>query len=194
MIERMMQVGTLSLPGEDAHLPSNAAPRGARVRALLWDVGGLVFGALISFVVGVTYLLMRTTWGTYDAGDFDSALATALVLAVPPTQAGWLLLSVAERGATPGQRRAGLAIARREGEWRAARIVRMALHPLSLPAWLWLAAMLFLLAVPVLPWLVVLWSGLLAIGVLSSIVIFAIRPAAPAVHDLLARTRVVVRP
>lgn len=194
MIARMMQVGTLSLPGTDTGLPSELAPRGARVRAALSDLGVLLGGSLASVLVSLAYLLVRTSWGAYDATDFDSALAAALLLAVPLTWAAWLLMSVAEHGATPGQRLAGLVVARREDGWRGARMQRVALHPMSLPFWLWAAAMLLLLGVPLAPWAVLLWSALVAIGGLASMVLLAIRPGTPAVHDWVARTRVVVRP
>lgn len=193
MIARMMQIGTLSLPGDDAGPPQALAPRGRRARAAITDLGGLFGGALVAFLGGVTYLLIRTNWGRYDASDIDSALAGALLVAVPPTVAAWLLLSVAEHRATPGQRRAGLVIARREDGWRGARLLRMALHPLSLPFLVWLVAMLSLLAVPVLPWLVVIWGALVGLGGLSSAVLFALRPGTPAIHDWVAGTRVVVR-
>jgi len=193
MIARMMQIGTLSLPGDDAGPPPALAPRGRRARAAIADLGVLFGGALVAFLGGMAYLLIRTNWGRYDTSDIDSALAGALLVAVPPTVAAWLLLSVAEHRATPGQRRAGLVIARREDGWRGARLLRMALHPLSLPFWVWLVAMLSLLAVPVLPWLVVVWGALVGLGGLSSAVLFALRPGTPAIHDRVARTRVVVR-
>jgi len=193
MIGLMMQVGTLSLPGDDAGARSGVAPRGARVRATLFDVGALLAGGAVALLVGVLYLLVRTSWGTYDAGDFDSALATALLLAVPPTWMAWMLTSITERGATPGQRRAGLVVANREGGRRWARLLRMALHPLSVPFWLWSGAMFLLLGTPLLAILVLLWAGVVMIGGLISMVMFAIRPRTPAIHDLLARTRVVVR-
>ena len=195
MIGRMMQVGTLSLPGDDAGLPPGLAPRAARLRAALIDLGALFGGALVALMAGFTYLLVRTNWGSTDASDFDSAIAAALLLAVPPTWAGWLLLSVKEHRATPGQRRAGLVVARREDGWRGGRLLRTALHPLSLPFWLWSLAMLRpLLAVPVLPWPVLLWSALVVIGGLVSVVLLALRPRTPAIHDWVARTRVVVHP
>ena len=194
MITRMMQVGKLSLPGTDAGLPSELAPRGARARAALSDLGVLLGGGVAAFLVAVVYLLVRTSWGATDASDFDSALAAALLLAVPLTWAAWLLMSVAEHRATPGQRRAGLVVARREDDWRSARLLRMALHPMSLPFWLWVAAMLLLLGVPLAPWAVLLWSALVVIGGLASLVLLAIRPGTPGVHDWAARTRVVVHP
>lgn len=194
MIGRMMQVGTMSLAGEGADPSPRLASRGARARAFLYDAGALAGGALAASIAGVVYLLIRTGRGTYDASDLDSAFAAALLFAVPPTQAAWLVLSVIEYGATPGQRRAGLAIARREGGWGGARFLRMALHPLSLPAWAWLGAVLMLLGVPVPPWTMGLWGGLLILGGLGSAALFAFRPSAPGLHDRVSGTRVVVRP
>ena len=192
IIARMMEIRTLSLPGDPTGSPQALAPRGRRARAAITDFGRLFGGALVAFLGSVTYLLIRTNWGKYDASDIDSALAGALLVAVPPTVAAWLLLSVAEHQATPGQRRVGLIIARRKDGWRGARQLRMALHPLSLPFWVWLITMLSLLAVPVLPWIVVIWGALVGLGGLSSAVLFAFRPRTPALHDWVARTRVVV--
>ncbi|MBT5773830.1 MAG: hypothetical protein HOH95_05585 [Dehalococcoidia bacterium] len=189
-----MQVGTLSLPGTDAGLPSELAPRGARARAALSDLGVLLGGALVAVLVSLAYLLVRTSWGATDASDFDSALAAALLLAVPPTWAMWLLMSAVEHRATPGQRHAGLVVARDEGAGRGARARRMALHPISLPFWFWVVAVLLLLGVPLVPWAVLLWSALVGIGGLASVVLLAVRPRTPAVHDWVARTRVVVQP
>ncbi len=194
MIARMMQVGTLSLPDTDAGLPSELAPRSARVRAALSDLGVLLGGALVAVLASLAYLLVHTSWGATDVTDFDSALAAALLLAVPPTWAAWLLMSVVEHRVTPGQRRAGLAVARDADAWRGARARRMALHPISLPFWLWVVAALLLLGVPMVPWAVLLWSALVGIGGLASLVLLAVRPGTPAVHDWVARTRVVVRP
>lgn len=193
MIGRMLQVGTRSLPEEDARPPSGATPRRARLHALAGDVGMLLGGSLLATLLAFAYLLVRTSWGATDVGDFDSALAAALLLAIPPTWAAWLLISVAEHRATPGQRRAGLVLAASETARRGAPQLRMALHPLSLPLWLWSAVMLLLLSVPVLPWLVVLWCSLIAIVGLASFVMLLVQPRSPAIHDQLAGTRVVVR-
>ena len=190
----MMQVGTLSPLGTDAGLPSEFAPRGARLRATLSDVGVLLGGALVAVLVSLAYLLVCTSWGAYDTSDFDSALAAALLLAVPPTWAVWLLMSVVEHGATPGQRRAGLARPRNADTGRGAQTRRMALHPISLPFWLWVVAVLLLIGVPVVPWALLMWSALVVIGGLASVVLLAVRPGTPAVHDWVARARVVVRP
>jgi hypothetical protein len=158
------------------------------------DVGVLLGGALVAVLASLAYLLVRTSWGAYDASDFDSALATALLLAVPPTWTVWLLMSVVEYRATPGQRRAGLAVARNADAVRGARARRMALHPISLPFWLWVVAVLQLLNVPVIPWTLLMWSALVAIGGLASVVLLTVRPGTPAVHDWVAQERVVVRP
>jgi hypothetical protein len=194
MIAQMMQVGTLSPPRTDVGPPSELAPCGARLRAALSDVAVLLGGALVAVLASLAYLLVRTSWGAYDASDFDSALAAALLLAVPPTWAVWLLMSVVEHRATPGQRRAGLTVVRGEDAGRGARTRRMALHPISLPFWLWVVAVLLLLGVPAVPWALLIWSALVAIGGLASVVLLEVRPGTPAVHDWVVHARVVVRP
>jgi hypothetical protein len=193
MIGRMLQAETLSLSQVDAPPPSGVATRRARLRALLSDIGTLLGGSLLAVLLAFAYLLVRTNGGATDVGDFDSALAGALLLAIPPTWAARLLISLAENRATPGQRRAGLVIARREDRRPAALLLGMAMHPLSLPLWVWSAVMLLMLSVPVLPWLVALWCALVTIVGLASLVVLIVQPQAPAIHDQLAGTQVVVR-
>ena len=193
IIDQMIQFGIISLTENNADQPSEIAPRGARARAALSDIAMLLSGGVVAFVIALIYLFIRTGWGATDTTNFDSTLATALLLAVPPTSMAWMLLSLAEYRATPGQLREGLVVVSREGGLRWGLLLRIAMHPLNLPFWLWLTAILSLLAVPVLPRLVLLWSALVTIDGLLSIVLLVLRPRTPAIHDLLAQTRVVIR-
>ncbi len=193
MIDRMTQVGTLSTPADTARPLSGQASRAARFRANLYDFAALIGGTALALLIASAYLLVRTGWGATDVGDADSAIAAALLLTIPPTWIAWQLISVSERAATPGQRRAHLRVEVREDGWPGARQLRTALHPLTIPIWLWLAALVGpLLAVPIIPLVILVWILLVAVAALSSLVLFAVRPGAPAVHDWVARTKVVV--
>ena len=171
---------------DDAAVP---APRAARAGALGFDVSVLLIAEGVALAAAVVYLLLRTSWGAVDAGAGDTAIAASLLLAVPPAWSAWLLAGVVVEGATPGQQRRGIAIARRTGSWRHARLLRSALHPSSVPAWVVLGALLWLAGLVPLGWLLLGWSALVLGAAVVSFLILAVAPQRRALHDAVARTR-----
>jgi hypothetical protein len=190
----MAESGTLALEHhasprpavDDAAIP---AARAARAAALSFDLAVLLTAEGTALAAAVVYLLLRTSWGAVDAGAGDTAIAASLLLAVPPAWTAWLLAGVIAEGATPGQQRRGIAIARRTGSWRHARLLRSALHPSSVPAWVMLGALLWLAGLAPLGWLLLGWAALLLGAAVVSVVILAVAPQRRALHDAVARTR-----
>ena len=158
MIEPMAHTGAPALdsraPMMTVDVPGPPAPRRTRFAAAFWDLSWLGLGSLLAVAVGFGFLFWRTRWGAVDAGDGDTALAAALVLSVVPTWLTWLLASMFGDGGTPGQHRRGLVVGPAVHGWPV-RLLRFALHPLSAPGWIWLAAILFLMGAPSVGWLLI---------------------------------------
>lgn len=175
--------------GTDADRGLVAVTRRRRVAALIIDLAILAGFAAVASLLSLAWMLARTEGGRYDLAIGDSAVAFALLLAAVPAWAALLAADVVLFGATPGERRLRLAI--EGGPLR--RLVRLAVHPLGVIAWLWLAAMANLATLPVvgLVLLAVAMTGLL--GVAASIILVLRAPSAGGVHDLLAGTRLVAR-
>ncbi len=177
---------------EQRGVPTPApVPRRLRLAACLRDLGVLAAGLSAAALTAFAFLLARTAAGRFDAGAGDTALAAALMLAVPPTWVGWLAISIGRHGVTPGQHRAGLV--RRTTHPcslpRVRRLLGAALHPLTVPVWLWLCAMLALLAVPALPWLVLAWSGIVSVGAVGSLALLLSGWRSATIHDQVSCTR-----
>jgi hypothetical protein len=165
--------------------------RRRRAIAVAIDAATLLVAAVIISTVAVGWLLARTDLGLLEVRDSDARLGAALVLAVPPAWLAWLLPGVL-RGATPGQRRAGLEV---EGSV-VRRVNRLAFHPLALPLWVWLALTALAFGTPRLGVAVAFVAALVLAMAFGSFVLWVISPTSRALHDRLARTRLVpaVRP
>jgi len=164
------------------------APRTDRLLAMLADMAWLAGASIAAFVVALGFLFWRTSWGALDAGAGDTAIAAALLLTPAPTWLAWLVSSVLNQHASPGQRERGLVVAAAPQAWPSARLIRLALHPLSLPGWLWLSAITYLLAAIWLSWLFVLVTLVVGLTAVGSAILISVgrRP----VHDTLAGTNV----
>ncbi len=174
--------------------PLDAAPRRLRrLGAAAADVVALWIAIIGVLLVGNGYLLVRSAAGRYDVGDVDSLIAVALEASIVPVWVAWQVISVAATGATAGQRRLGLRVEALPSAHAGARYLRMALHPIAAPAWLWLALMIWLAGAPrTLSLTPVLAAGVVvAAGIASGVILLARPPGARAIHDQLARTRIV---
>lgn len=162
-------------------------PLGRRVLALTVD---LIYGGAASILAASAaggWLFLRTAWGRDDVPSGDATFASALVLAATPAWLAWTALRLAQRGATPGQARCGLRVAGRPRR----RLLRLAVHPLAIPGWLWLA---ILAAVATFEALAAVFAVAAAAVLLGGAVTAGgalVRPQARGLHDLLARTRLV---
>src|SRR5690606_16236138 len=115
-----------------------------------------------------------------------------------PAWVAWGVLGLADERGTPGQRQAGIEVVaeseepRGVGGWLRAGLAA-AVHPLAVPAWLWLAAVVALAGAEVAA-LVPLALAAVAVlfGVLSFVLLLA-RPSMPPLHDQLAGVRPVLR-
>jgi hypothetical protein len=172
----------------DRRSPLAPAPRADRLFSMLTDIAWLAAGSIAAFVVAFGFLFWRTGWGAVDAGAGDTAIATALLLAPAPTWLAWLIVSVLDEHASPGQRERGLVVTTTAQAWPGAQLIRLALHPLSLPGWLWLSTITYLLAAIWLSWLFLLVVLVVALTSVGSAILIVIgrRP----LHDILGRTNV----
>ncbi|MSQ41839.1 MAG: hypothetical protein EXR65_02230 [Dehalococcoidia bacterium] len=143
-------------------------------------------------VVAAVWLLWRTDAGRLDARTGDAVAAAAAIGATIPTWAAWLALRTVRDRATPGQRLAGLVVVERRRGHRAA-LLRLAVHPLAMPFWGWLALTALQSGVPWL-WLPpALLAAAVAAGGAISLAGLLAAPRRPAIHDLLARTTLASR-
>jgi hypothetical protein len=137
-------------------------------------------------LVAAGWLLARTDAGRLEVRDADARFAASLLMAVPPAWLAWLAPGLA-RGATSGQRRAGLGV---RGTL-IARINRFALHPLALPLWIWVALVVFALGSPKFGVAVAFVAALVLLLAVASLVMWAASPGWRALHDRIGRTRLV---
>ncbi len=162
-------------------------PQGHRVLAVAVD---LIYGGLASLLAALVaggWLLVRTGWGRDDVPSGDATFASALLLAATPAWLAWTALRLAQRGATPGQARCGLRVV---GTPRR-RLLRLALHPLAVPGWLWLAVLAAVATFEVLAIVFAIAVGIVLLGGLVTAGRAILRPRARGLHDLIARTRLV---
>lgn len=162
-------------------------PPGRRVLAFAVD---LIYGGLASLLAALAaggWLLLRTSWGRDDIPAGDATFAAALLLAATPAWLAWTALRLAQRGATPGQDRQRLRVT---GTPRR-RLLRLALHPLAVPGWLWLAILAAVATVDPVALAFAATGAVVFLGGLIGAGRAVLRPQAPALHDLIARTRLV---
>jgi len=161
-----------------------APTRRDRLVAAAVDGAALAAFEAVAFVLAVTWLLARTEAGAIDVRDGDAVVAASMLAAAPAAWIAWLALAAA-RGATPGERRAGLRV---DSTPRRA-LLRQAARPLAGLVWAWLA--LFVL-VTLGPWpalVPLIVAALIEVAGLASTALWLVRPTAPALHDRLAGTR-----
>lgn len=177
------------MPARTDSTSGTPAPRILRLRALVSDLGVLLLAEAAVAVAATIWLVVRTDRGRLDIGDGDAAIALALLGGVIPAWLAWLALSAVD-GATPGQRSAGLAV---QAAHTRDRLLRLLLDPRGLIGWLWLTALLWLGEAVLVRWLALLAFAVVLGVALTSTVLWLFRPASPAAHDRLARTRLVAR-
>lgn len=168
-------------PGAEADTRPPAR-RPVRFAAVADDLGRLLVGSIATFLVALAFLFWRTSWGAVDATASDTAIATALLLAPAPTWLAWMLAGAIEDSATPGQRRRGIGV-QFASPRRRARLIRFAIHPLSAPGWLWLAAIAYLLALGPLSWLLTFVAAAVTVTGLGSTILLAL--GRRSLHDLV---------
>ena len=160
-----MTVGAIDSP------PFEASPRVRILRAVAFHVATLLVAFAATATLATIYLLARTDRGAVDAADSDANVAVAILTAAVPA---W----------TAYQWRRGAHIVTPRS------VLRAALYPANLPAWLWLAATVALLPPLAIPALVV--SGIaLAVAVLAfaSLLLLLLRPHSAPLHDRVSRIR-----
>lgn len=163
------------------------APRSRRLVAFGLD---LIYGgtaSLLATLVAGGWLLLRTAWGRDDVPSGDATFASVLLLAATPAWLAWTALRLAQRSATPGQARGRLRVV---GSPRR-RLLRLAIHPLAVPGWLWLAVLAAVATFNALAIAVAALAGAIFLGGLITAGRALFRPRARGIHDLIARTRLV---
>ena len=187
------------VPQRTGALVGARATRGRRAAALALDAGSGLLAALAAAVLATAWLLARTGRGALDPTDGDTALAFAVVAAVPAAWVAWLVLRLRRDAATPGQRALHLHVASARGLEAPApaatrAVVRLAVHPLGAVGWAWLAMLTALAG----GWPLDAAFGLVALAVaaagLASAAMLLVRPHARPLHDRIAGTRVVGAP
>lgn len=169
-----------------------AAAPAARFAAAISDMRWLAMLSVGAFVIALGFLFWRSSWGAVDADSSDTAIAAALLLAPGPAWLARLLLCAIADHATPGQQRRQLVVGLAANARAGARLFRFALHPFSAAGWFWLATIAFLLDALWLTGLFLLAGVMVALFAVGSAILIIL--GRRALHDLLARTRVEVRP
>lgn len=187
--------------GPESLAPPAAVSRGRRAAALLIDLATLALLLAVAVAVALAWLLVRTAWGRDDALDGDTAVAFALVGAMPPVWLARLALALARDGATPGQRARGLRVEVRAervgglgrvvGSVPARRALRLLAHPAGVVGWTWLAGVAWVADAGVLAWPLTALTIAAILGSLASTVVWLLRPTVLPLHDRLAGTRLV---
>ncbi|MFA7248193.1 MAG: RDD family protein [Dehalococcoidia bacterium] len=174
--------------------PASTAPgvtRGRRLLASGRDALALIPPLAMAVVVAAGWLLARTSLGRDDASDRDTAIALAVVAAVPPAWLARLAFTLLTTHATEGQRTAGLRIEVRRARDRTALALRLAVHPLAVSGWAWGAGVLALAGVYAAALALAAVAALVCAAGLVSLAIVLVDPGARALHDRIAGTRVV---
>lgn len=164
--------------------------RRARLLASLVDLLSALPPLVIAALLATAWLLLRTSAGREDARGIDTAIALAIVGAVPPLWLARLAIGLVTRGATPGQYARGLRVTTTRAPTTSA-LLRLALHPFGAIGWGWIAAVL---ALAHMYEAAALFAGpalLVGLGGLASLVMILVDPDARALHDRVAGTRVV---
>ena len=152
------------------------------------DVATLASALAATGLIAVAWMLARTDLGRYDLGVQDAVFALSICLASGPAWSAWQWLRLRTDGATFGGRRT--TIASDGGSHLVAsswfrRWALAAVHPTTLPLWLWATMVLTISGVDalallaVLPLTMFLTGGVLMLG---SMVLLLVRPSAAPLH------------
>lgn len=153
----------------------------------LYDSLALAAWSALGCIAGGAWLFVRSAGGAVDLDVRDAQIGAAIVLAMPPAWFAWYA-SGAWSGRTWGQTRAGLFV---EGTG-ARRMLRFAAHPLAAPLWAWLTLALLAAGQFLAAMATTVVLGAVVLGAIASLLGWVFRPEAPAVHDRIARTHVLV--
>jgi hypothetical protein len=147
----------------------------AFVRNVTRDVVTLLAASLLSTLVALLWLLQRSNGGALDLTATDAVLAASFAAAALPAWTATRWYAITRRGgiASPGVAR-----------WR--RALWFALHPITTPAWAWLAALLAISTMPVIAYLALAMSVAVAVLGIASLIVLLAAPRALAVHTWLA--------
>lgn len=184
-----------------APAPFEARPGLSRRHLLLawtYDLVTLLAATAGGSVLAIAWMLARTDRGRFDLAVGDAVIALALTAAAGPAWTAWQWLRLSDEGVTFGHARfaASEISARPSAQRGRRRALVLALHPVSLPLWVWLTAACFasgagaLIALAIIPLAVTLLVGLLMMG---SLALLLIRPAALPLHMWIARATFGVR-
>jgi hypothetical protein len=174
--------------------PASELGRGRVLLACAYDLATLLIGTLASSLVAITWMLARTDWGRLDLNTGDAVIALAIAVSAGPAWTAWQWLHLRE-GATFGRRHVhGYGTSPSETVYgpmqRIRQAVWFALHPVSLPLWVWLTAVLVatgsspFIFVSSAPLTAALATALLAVISLVSVLV---RPSLPPLHAWIAR-------
>jgi hypothetical protein len=129
--------------------PARVMPDLGRARLLLacaYDLVSLIIALLGSSLVALLWMLGRTGWGRYDLGAGDAVIALATAVSAGPAWTAWQWLHLRDERATFGRRRTQRLATQPNLAQTSVRDARrgvwLALHPVSLPLWVWLTAVL----------------------------------------------------
>lgn len=175
--------------------------RRARAGALAFDYTTLSGGLVVTWAVALIFLAGRTGIGSADVRASDAAIAAAWIGATVPAWTAWLAFRLRTHDTTPGGARSGLAV-----EWRldtaagehapaawSQVLSRVALHPVGLPLWAWLALLGVLTDVRAVQIAAALPLLLALASAGCATVLWALWPDRRAPHDLVSRSRLVTR-
>lgn len=172
-------------PGARIWTSDIAAPLGQRAAAFAFDLINGAVASLIALAVAATWLLLRTAWGRDDVPVGDATFAAGTLLAATPAWLAWTALRLAREGATPGQARAGLRVVGSPKR----RLLRLSLHPIAAPGWIWLAIIAVVATLEPLALVLAAMGGAIFVAGLMTTVLAVARPTARGLHDRIAATR-----
>jgi hypothetical protein len=146
--------------------------------ALLRDVArhlaALLAVSLSATLVAFAWLLVRSDGGALDVTSGDAIFAAAVVAAALPawTVMQWHDVAAARRGT------------RARTRWR--RALWFALHPVSIPAWSWLATLLAIVTMTLAAYVALAISVVVLLLGIASLCTLLAAPHAHALHTRLA--------
>lgn len=167
-----------------------SAPTGRRrlFAGFAFDLVTLVGAALTTGLVAIAWLLTRTEAGLVDPSDGDAVVAFAMWAAALPAWSAWQWRSLALHATSRGMQSVAPGAASQLFSGRR-RVMWYLLHPVTVPAWIWLA---LTAAIPGPFQLAVLPAAIATLQtvmtVTSCIVVF-IKPSRPPGHVRIARGR-----
>jgi hypothetical protein len=164
-------------PSELARTEQATDLRARVLRRLASNAVSLLAAWALAMLIAVVWLAIRTGGGARDVWTVEAMLAVSFACAAMPAWTAARVYAIARTGISD---RSGDPVA----AWR--RALWIALHPLTLPAWAWLTAVL---AIATLPAAYVALAASVVVAVLSvaSLLVLLTVPASRALHTRLAR-------